>query len=72
MIDIKKYKKAIEKSGYKIKDIDYVKEEIYTDFLTINREKQEEVRLEALNSSMTIYFKDSMCLRFPILTDFYY
>lgn len=72
MIDIKKYEKAIKKSGYKIKDIDYIKQEIYTDFLLLHKSKQEEVRRAPLCSSLEIYFNDGACLRFPIFTDFYY
>lgn len=71
MIDIKKYKKAIKKSGHKIKDIDYIREEIYTDFL-IRRSKQLIARREPLLSTIEIHFTDGMCLHFPSFTDFYF
>lgn len=72
MIDIKKYEKAIKKSGHKIKDISYVKEELYTDFISPHRSKVQEVRLEPLCSDIEIHFMDGMCLYISVITDFYY
>lgn len=72
MIDVKKYKNTIKKSGHKIKDIDYIKEELYTDFLPLRRGKQQIVRYKPLLSKIEIYFTDGMCLHFPTFTEYYY